>query len=99
MSIWIREMAYHKIKLNKFYYFNYLVCLFIITLTTWFSVLGKKKALIFVCHLQIELDPDRDSFMNPWEPKEYGLIEKVIDDANCKSNSSTENPSLGSMEG
>lgn len=32
------------------------------------------------CHLQIELDTDRDNFMNPWEAKEYGLIDEVIDD-------------------
>lgn len=29
---------------------------------------------------QIELDTDRDNFMNPWEAKEYGLIDDVIDD-------------------
>nr|ACJ84074.1 unknown [Medicago truncatula] len=29
---------------------------------------------------QIELDTDRDNFMNPWEGKEYGLIDDVIDD-------------------
>lgn len=30
--------------------------------------------------LQIEIDTDRDNFMNPWEAKEYGLIDGVIDD-------------------
>lgn len=29
---------------------------------------------------QIDLDTDRDNFMNPWEAKEYGLIDDVIDD-------------------
>ncbi|KAI5421917.1 variant 3, partial [Lathyrus oleraceus] len=29
---------------------------------------------------QIELDTNRDNFMNPWEAKEYGLIDEVIDD-------------------
>ncbi|RWW54617.1 hypothetical protein BHE74_00038785 [Ensete ventricosum] len=28
----------------------------------------------------IELDTDRDNFMNPWEAKEYGLVDAVIDD-------------------
>lgn len=31
-------------------------------------------------YLQIELDTDRDNFMNAWEAKEYGLIDGVIDD-------------------
>lgn len=30
--------------------------------------------------LQIELDTDRDNFMNAWEAKEYGLVDAVIDD-------------------
>ena len=30
--------------------------------------------------MQIDLDTDRDNFMNPWEAKEYGLIDSVIDD-------------------
>lgn len=30
--------------------------------------------------LQIEADTDRDNFMNPWEAKEYGLVDAVIDD-------------------
>jgi ATP-dependent Clp protease protease subunit len=30
--------------------------------------------------LQIEVDTDRDNFMNPWQAKEYGLIDVVIDD-------------------
>nr|KYP64989.1 hypothetical protein KK1_019603 [Cajanus cajan] len=57
MSIRIREMAYHKIKINK-----------ILSRIT-----GKPEE-------QIELDTDRDNFMNPWEAKEYGLIDGVIDD-------------------
>lgn len=31
-------------------------------------------------YMQIEVDTDRDNFMNPWEAKEYGLIDAVIDD-------------------
>lgn len=31
-------------------------------------------------YMQIEVDTDRDNFMNPWEAKEYGLIDCVIDD-------------------
>lgn len=31
-------------------------------------------------YLQIELDTDRDNFMNPWEAKEYGLVDGVIDE-------------------
>ncbi|KAG4922943.1 hypothetical protein JHK82_051919 [Glycine max] len=57
MSIRIREMAYHKIKINK-----------ILSRIT-----GKPEE-------QIELDTDRDNFMNPWEAKEYGLVDGVIDD-------------------
>ncbi|GFP98938.1 ATP-dependent clp protease proteolytic subunit 3 chloroplastic [Phtheirospermum japonicum] len=57
MSIRIREMAYHKVKLNK-----------ILSRVT-----GKPKH-------QIELDTDRDNFMNAWEAKEYGLVDEVIDD-------------------
>ncbi|KAK6128754.1 hypothetical protein DH2020_037509 [Rehmannia glutinosa] len=57
MSIRIREMAYHKVKLNK-----------ILSRVT-----GKPEQ-------QIELDTDRDNFMNAWEAKEYGLIDEVIDD-------------------
>ncbi|XP_022143418.1 ATP-dependent Clp protease proteolytic subunit 3, chloroplastic [Momordica charantia] len=57
MSIRIREMAYHKIKLNKIFS----------------RITGKPLE-------QIELDTDRDNFMNPWEAKEYGLIDEVIDD-------------------
>ena len=30
--------------------------------------------------LQIDVDTDRDNFMNPWEAKEYGLIDEVVDD-------------------
>ncbi|XP_022635821.1 ATP-dependent Clp protease proteolytic subunit 3, chloroplastic isoform X2 [Vigna radiata var. radiata] len=29
---------------------------------------------------KIDLDTDRDNFMNPWEAKEYGLVDGVIDD-------------------
>lgn len=57
MSIRIREMSYHKIKLNK-----------ILSRIT-----GKPEE-------QIEIDTDRDNFLNPWEAKEYGLIDAVIDD-------------------
>nr|AFK36040.1 unknown [Lotus japonicus] len=57
MSIRIREMAYHKIKINK-----------ILSRIT-----GKPEE-------QIELDTDRDNFMNPWEAKEYGLVDGVIDE-------------------
>ncbi|KAK4410137.1 ATP-dependent Clp protease proteolytic subunit, chloroplastic [Sesamum angolense] len=57
MSIRIREMAYHKVKLNK-----------ILSRAT-----GKPEQ-------QIELDTDRDNFMNAWEAKEYGLVDAVIDD-------------------
>ncbi|KAL0381438.1 UNVERIFIED_CONTAM: ATP-dependent Clp protease proteolytic subunit, chloroplastic [Sesamum angustifolium] len=57
MSIRIREMAYHKVKLNK-----------ILSRAT-----GKAEQ-------QIELDTDRDNFMNAWEAKEYGLVDAVIDD-------------------
>lgn len=31
-------------------------------------------------HLQIEVDTDRDNFMNPWEAMKYGLVDEVIDD-------------------
>ncbi|XWS30784.1 hypothetical protein CRYUN_Cryun23aG0019400 [Craigia yunnanensis] len=57
MSIRIREMVYHKVKLNK-----------ILSRVT-----GKPEE-------QIEIDTDRDNFMNPWEAKEYGLVDGVIDD-------------------
>ncbi|XAR51484.1 Endopeptidase Clp [Bertholletia excelsa] len=57
MSIRIREMAYHKVKLNK-----------ILSRIT-----GKPEE-------QIEVDTDRDNFMNAWEAKEYGLVDAVIDD-------------------
>ncbi|KAL4652014.1 hypothetical protein ACB092_01G202300 [Castanea dentata] len=57
MSIRIREMMYHKIKLNKI-----------------LSRITEKPIE------QIEADTDRDNFMNPWEAKEYGLIDEVIDD-------------------
>ncbi|KAH9675583.1 ATP-dependent clp protease proteolytic subunit 3 [Citrus sinensis] len=57
MSIRIREMSYHKVKLNK-----------ILSRAT-----GKPVQ-------QIELDTDRDNFMDAWEAKEYGLVDAVIDD-------------------
>ncbi|KAK3003215.1 hypothetical protein RJ639_018888 [Escallonia herrerae] len=57
MSIRIREMVYHKIKLNK-----------ILSRVT-----GKPEQ-------QIEVDTDRDNFMNPWEAMEYGLVDAIIDD-------------------
>ncbi|GLU10704.1 hypothetical protein SLE2022_274900 [Rubroshorea leprosula] len=57
MSIRVREMMYHRIKLNK-----------ILSRIT-----GKPEK-------QIEEDTDRDYFMNPWEAKEYGLVDLVIDD-------------------
>ncbi|KAJ6364621.1 hypothetical protein OIU76_029560 [Salix suchowensis] len=57
MSIRIREMSYHKIKLNK-----------ILSRIT-----GKPLE-------QVEIDTDRDNFMNAWEAKEYGLVDEVIDD-------------------
>ncbi|KAJ9147294.1 hypothetical protein P3X46_029471 [Hevea brasiliensis] len=57
MSIRIREMNYHKIKLNK-----------ILSRAT-----GKPVE-------QIEVDTDRDNFMDAWEAKEYGLVDAVIDD-------------------
>ncbi|XP_021296809.1 ATP-dependent Clp protease proteolytic subunit 3, chloroplastic [Herrania umbratica] len=57
MSIRIREMVYHKVKLNK-----------ILSRVT-----GKPEQ-------QLEIDTDRDNFMNPWEAKEYGLVDGVIDE-------------------
>lgn len=30
--------------------------------------------------MQVEVDTDRDNFMNAWEAKEYGLVDEVIDD-------------------
>ncbi|KAL6130158.1 hypothetical protein ACLB2K_068539 [Fragaria x ananassa] len=57
MGIRIREMAYHKIKLNK--------------------ILSRITGKPFE---QVEEDTDRDNFMNPWEAKDYGLIDDVIDD-------------------
>ncbi|KAM3286004.1 ATP-dependent Clp protease proteolytic subunit 3, chloroplastic [Capsicum baccatum] len=57
MSITIREMGYHKMKLNK-----------ILSRVTG-QPLDK-----------VELDTDRDNFMNAWEAKEYGLVDAVIDD-------------------
>ncbi|XVF20677.1 hypothetical protein REPUB_Repub12eG0022500 [Reevesia pubescens] len=57
MSIRIREVVYHKVKLNK-----------ILSRAT-----GKPEE-------QIEIDTDRDNFMNPWEAKEYGLVDGVIDE-------------------
>lgn len=57
VSIRIREISYHKVKLNK-----------ILSRIT-----GKPEQ-------QIEFDTDRDNFLNPWEAKEYGLVDEVIDD-------------------
>ncbi|XP_059670949.1 ATP-dependent Clp protease proteolytic subunit 3, chloroplastic [Cornus florida] len=57
MGIRIREMVYHKVKLNK-----------ILSRIT-----GKPEQ-------QIEVDTDRDNFMNPWEAVDYGLVDAVIDD-------------------
>lgn len=57
MGLQIREMMYHKVKMNK-----------ILSRIT-----GKPEH-------QIEMDTDRDNFMNPWEAKEYGLVDAVIDD-------------------
>lgn len=37
-------------------------------------------SFLFLEYLQIELDTDRDNFMNPWEAKDYGLVDAVIDD-------------------
>lgn len=57
MGLQIREMMYHKVKMNK-----------ILSRIT-----GKPEQ-------QIEVDTDRDNFMNAWEAKEYGLVDAVIDD-------------------
>ncbi|XP_020596200.1 ATP-dependent Clp protease proteolytic subunit 3, chloroplastic-like [Phalaenopsis equestris] len=57
MSLRIREMMYHKVKLNKIFS----------------RITGKPEH-------QIDIDTDRDYFMNPWEAKEYGLVDSVIDD-------------------
>ncbi|KAH7650955.1 ATP-dependent Clp protease protease subunit protein [Dioscorea alata] len=57
MGLQIREMMYHKVKMNK-----------ILSRVT-----GKPEQ-------QIEIDTDRDNFMNPWQAKEYGLVDEVIDD-------------------
>lgn len=46
-------------------------------------LLSKYVTLLFtpsICIIQIDLDTDRDNFMNPWEAKEYGLVDGVIDD-------------------
>ncbi|KAK7340904.1 hypothetical protein VNO77_21621 [Canavalia gladiata] len=53
----VREMAYHKNKINK-----------ILSRVT-----GKPEE-------QIDMDTIGDYFMNPWEAKEYGLVDSVIDD-------------------
>ncbi|XP_006837173.2 ATP-dependent Clp protease proteolytic subunit 3, chloroplastic [Amborella trichopoda] len=58
MSLRIREMMYHKVKLNKIFS----------------RITGKSEK-------QIEIDTDRDNFMNPWEAKEYGLVDAVVDDS------------------
>lgn len=41
----------------------------------WFSLQPNAYVLV-----QIEGDTDRDYFLNPWEAKEYGLVDTVIDD-------------------
>ncbi|XP_068636880.1 ATP-dependent Clp protease proteolytic subunit 3, chloroplastic-like [Aristolochia californica] len=56
MGLQIREMSYHKVKMNKIFS----------------RITGKPEK-------QIEIDTDRDYFMNPWEAKEYGLVDAVID--------------------
>lgn len=46
----------------------------------WFNY-PLPSCYLFVCwYLQIEVDTDRDNFMNAWEAKEYGLVDAVIDD-------------------
>ncbi|KAL8161819.1 hypothetical protein V2J09_013308 [Rumex salicifolius] len=57
MSIRVKEMIYHKIKINKIFS----------------RITGKPES-------QIEMDTDRDYFMGPWEAKDYGLVDAVIDD-------------------
>ncbi|KAJ6822260.1 ATP-dependent Clp protease proteolytic subunit 3, chloroplastic [Iris pallida] len=57
MGLQIREMMYHKVKMNKI----------------MSRITGKPEH-------QIENDTDRDNFMSPWEAKEYGLVDVVIDD-------------------
>eukprot|EP00262_Sarcandra_glabra_P003620 TRINITY_DN14368_c0_g1_i1.p1 TRINITY_DN14368_c0_g1~~TRINITY_DN14368_c0_g1_i1.p1 ORF type:complete len:319 (-),score=68.75 TRINITY_DN14368_c0_g1_i1:612-1568(-) len=57
MGLQIREMMYHRVKMNK-----------IMSRLT-----GKPEQ-------QIEIDTDRDNFLNPWEAMEYGLVDAVIDD-------------------
>ncbi|EHA8586953.1 ATP-dependent Clp protease proteolytic subunit [Cocos nucifera] len=57
MGLRIREMMYHRVKMNKIFS----------------RITGKPEK-------QIEEDTDRDNFMNPWEAKEYGLVDAVIDD-------------------
>lgn len=56
-ALQVREMMYHKVKLNK-----------IMSRLT-----GKDEK-------QMEIDTDRDYFMNAWEAVEYGLVDSVIDD-------------------
>lgn len=85
MSIRIREMAYHKIKINKIlsritgkpeeqvrYEMHPHYLIYDINLLLIFTPL--------IDLIQIEVDTDRDNFMNPWEAKEYGLVDGVIDD-------------------
>uniref|UniRef100_A0A1D1Y1R2 ATP-dependent Clp protease proteolytic subunit n=1 Tax=Anthurium amnicola TaxID=1678845 RepID=A0A1D1Y1R2_9ARAE len=57
MGLQIREMMYHRVKMNKI----------------MSRITGKPEH-------QIEVDTDRDNFMNPWEAVEYGLVDAVIDD-------------------
>ena len=42
-----------------------------------FNILIMKLCLLFP---QIELDTDRDYFMNAWEARDYGIVDGVIDD-------------------
>lgn len=75
-------MMYHKIKLNKIFsritgkpeseVFAYLSIGFLLHNSFPFDLMLYPS--------QIEGDTDRDNFLNPWEAKEYGLIDAVIDD-------------------
>lgn len=90
MSIRIREMSYHKVKINKIlsritgkpeeqvrYQIDPLSSKYLISLLSNMMHIFNP---LFYLNLQIDLDTDRDNFMNPWEAKEYGLIDGVIDD-------------------
>ncbi|KAG0587741.1 hypothetical protein KC19_2G188400 [Ceratodon purpureus] len=58
-ALQVREMMYHKYKLQKI----------------MARLTGKTEQ-------QIELDTDRDNFMNSWEAMEYGIVDGVIGDGN-----------------